>query len=100
MKHGQCPKCEGELNPFGRELFMFPFSFFCTHCKVKLKLTSWGPLILVFVAYLTLMSLVIFNVPALNVYGLSVILGLAGFFVVFYALSGYILNKDNLKSIE
>jgi hypothetical protein len=96
MKHGQCPKCEQNLEPFSSEFFMFPFSFFCNQCKVKLQLSSWAPLLLFFFGYIGLMALVIFYVPNANVFGLGLIFSLSGFFVVYYLLSGYILNKGNL----
>jgi hypothetical protein len=99
MKHGQCPKCEQDLDPFSSELFMFPFSFFCNHCKVKLKLTDWRALCFIFFGYLALMALLMTTVPIVNTYGLSVIFGVTGYFIIFYLTSGYVLHKDNLASL-
>ena len=100
LSHGNCPKCNHEIEPFGLSFSRFPFYFNCSSCKVRLKLVSskvfWSTVGL----YSLAMILFIVYVPLARQYGLSVIISILGWFITYYKMSGYWLKANNLKVNE
>ncbi|WP_199610097.1 hypothetical protein [Flocculibacter collagenilyticus] len=100
MSPENCPKCNGTIQPLSMTLCWFPFFLRCSHCNVKLKLKSYRVLALTAVAYIALMIVSIMLVPFVRSYGLGILLGVFGWYVVYYYAARYMLNKDNLQLLE
>ena len=100
MSHGSCPKCEGKIEPFSMSLLWFPFHLRCPNCNVRLKLKSYRILLLAFIACLTVVILAISFFPFIRSYGLGVLIGVFGWFIVYNKIADNILSKNNLMPIE
>lgn len=97
MNHCICPNCQQKIEQNSYAMLLFPFKWYCSHCKAKLTLKSYKLLNIAFFAYLLLVIAAVIYIPIIRQYGISVILSVLGWLLLYQKLTPKVFDKRNIS---